>query len=87
MHAGLRPYPLDISSRGDVAVIANIGIGAGDADTASLIDLRAQPPRVVDTVTVGQTPEGLKMSPGRPPRGRHGHERLQQAEELAILQR
>ena len=67
LHAGLRPYPLDISSRGDVAVVANIGIGGGDADTASLIDLEAKPPRVVDTVTVGQTPEGLKLSPD----GRH----------------
>jgi DNA-binding beta-propeller fold protein YncE len=63
VNAGLRPYPLDISSRGDVAAVANIGIGAGDADTVSLIDLKAQPPRVVDTVTVGQTPEGLKISP------------------------
>jgi DNA-binding beta-propeller fold protein YncE len=63
VNAGLRPYPLDISSRGDVAVISNIGIGGGDADTASLIDLQAKPPRVVDTVTVGQTPEGLKLSP------------------------
>ncbi len=63
VNAGLRPYPLDISSRGDVAVISNIGIGSGDADTASLIDLQAKPPRVVDTVTVGQTPEGLKLSP------------------------
>jgi WD40 repeat protein len=67
VHAGLRPYPLDISSRGDVAVVANIGIGGGDADTAALIDLQAKPPRVVDTVTVGQTPEGLKVSPD----GRH----------------
>jgi DNA-binding beta-propeller fold protein YncE len=63
IHAGLRPYPLDISSRGDVAVVANIGIGGGDADTAALIDLQAKPARVVDTVTVGQTPEGLKVSP------------------------
>ena len=63
INAGLRPYPLDISSRGDVAVVANIGIGQGDSDTASLIDLTAKPPRVVDTVSVGQTPEGLKMSP------------------------
>jgi DNA-binding beta-propeller fold protein YncE len=62
INAGLRPYPLDISSRGDVAVVANIGIGQGDADTVSLIDLQAKPLRVVDTVTVGQTPEGLKMS-------------------------
>jgi hypothetical protein len=67
LHAGLRPYPLDISSRGDVAVVANIGIGTGDADTASLIDLQAKPARVIETVTVGQTPEGLKLSPD----GRH----------------
>jgi DNA-binding beta-propeller fold protein YncE len=61
--AGIRPYPLDISSRGDVAAVANIGVGSGDADTVSLIDLKASPPRVVETITVGQTPEGLKMSP------------------------
>jgi len=63
LNAGLRPYPLDISSKGDVAVLTNIGIGQGDADTASLIDLEARPARVVDTITVGQTPEGLKISP------------------------
>lgn len=63
MHAGLRPYGIDVSSKGDVAVVANIGIGQGDADTVSLIDVRARPPRVVDTITVGQTPEGVKISP------------------------
>jgi DNA-binding beta-propeller fold protein YncE len=63
MNAGLRPYGLDISSKGDVAVVANIGRGQGDSDTISLIDLKAQPSRVVTTVTVGQTPEGIKMSP------------------------
>lgn len=62
VHAGLRPYPLDISVQGDIATVANIGIGGGDADTLSLIDLKAKPARVVDTVTVGQTPEGLKLS-------------------------
>lgn len=61
--AGIRPYPLDISRAGDVAAVANIGAGSGDADTVSLIDLKANPPRVVETVTVGQTPEGLKISP------------------------
>lgn len=61
--AGLRPYGIDIASTGEVAAVANIGRGGGDADTVSLIDLTAKPPRVVDTVTVGQTPEGLKMSP------------------------
>lgn len=61
--AGLRPYGIDISSDGSVAVVANIGRGGGDADTISVIDMRARPVRVVDTITVGQTPEGVKLSP------------------------
>ncbi len=61
--AGLRPYGFDIASKGEVAVVANIGVGGGDADTISLIDLKLDPPRVVNTYTVGQTPEGIKMSP------------------------
>lgn len=65
--AGLRPYGIDISPKGDIAVVANIGTGSGDADTVSVIDMRAQPPRVVDTISVGQTPEGIKISPD----GRH----------------
>lgn len=63
MYAGLRPYGIDISSRGDIAVVANIGIGAGDLDTVSVIDMRAKVPHVVNTITVGQTPEGIKLSP------------------------
>lgn len=63
IHAGLRPYGIDIGARGDVAVVANIGIGGGDADTISVIDLRLKPARVVNTITVGQTPEGIKLSP------------------------
>jgi Lactonase, 7-bladed beta-propeller len=61
--AGLRPYGLDIAAKGEVAVVANIGIGGGDADTISVIDLKLDPPRVVNTYTVGQTPEGVKLSP------------------------
>jgi DNA-binding beta-propeller fold protein YncE len=63
MSAGLRPYGLDISAKGDFAVVANIGTGSGDADTVSLIDLTAKPPRIVNTVSVGQTPEGIKIAP------------------------
>jgi hypothetical protein len=63
MSAGMRPYGLDIHPNGKVAVVANIGTGSGDADTASLIDIEAKPPRVVHTVTVGQTPEGITLSP------------------------
>jgi DNA-binding beta-propeller fold protein YncE len=61
--AGLRPYGIDIASNGAFAAVANIGRGGGDADTVSIIDLKAKPPRVVSTVTVGQTPEGIKISP------------------------
>jgi len=61
--AGLRPSGIDIASNGAFAAVANIGRGGGDADTVSLIDLKARPPRVVSTVTVGQTPEGIKISP------------------------
>jgi DNA-binding beta-propeller fold protein YncE len=63
IRAGLRPYGLDIGKSGAVAVVANIGLGGGDADTISVIDMQAKPPRVVETITVGQTPEGIKLSP------------------------
>jgi DNA-binding beta-propeller fold protein YncE len=63
MNAGLRPYQIDTTGSGDIAIVANIGVGQGDADTISVIDLKAKPARVVNTVSVGQTPEGLKMSP------------------------
>jgi 6-phosphogluconolactonase (cycloisomerase 2 family) len=61
--AGLRPYGLVIHPNGKVAVVANIGTGSGDADTVSVIDIEAKPARVVHTITVGQTPEGIALSP------------------------
>lgn len=67
LYAGMRPYGIDIAGPGEVALVANIGLGGGDADTISVIDVKAKPPRVVNTVTVGQTPEGIKASPD----GRH----------------
>jgi DNA-binding beta-propeller fold protein YncE len=63
IYAGLKPYSIDIDSSGKYAVVGNLGGGQGDADTMSLIDLSMDPPRVVDTVTVGQTPEGVSFSP------------------------
>jgi len=63
MSAGMRPYGLDVSADGSIAVVANIGRGSGDNDTVSVIDLQAQPFRVVETVVVGQTPEGIALSP------------------------
>jgi len=63
LSAGLRPYGIEMSSDGSVAVVANIGRGGGDNDTVSVIDMRANPIRVAETVTVGQTPEGIMLSP------------------------
>ena len=63
LSAGLRPYGVVIGADGTVALVANIGRGSGDADTMSVIDMTAKPVRVVETVTVGQTPEGIMLSP------------------------
>ncbi len=63
LSAGMRPYQIDSTANGDIAIVGTIGAGSGDADTMSLIDMRTKPVRVVNTVTVGQTPEGLKISP------------------------
>lgn len=62
--AGLKPYGIDVTPDGRTAVVANIGAGmAGGADTLSVIDLAATPPRAVNHVTVGPIPEGLALSP------------------------
>ena len=63
VHAGLKPYPVGVSSSGLWAATTNIGMGGGDSDTMSLIDIKAVPPRVVDTISVGQTPEGMTVAP------------------------
>lgn len=64
---GVRPYGLSVGPDGRWAVVGNLGRGTGDADTVSLVDLTREPFRIVDTVSVGQTPEGVTASPD----GRH----------------
>jgi len=63
MVGGFRPYSLVVSPKGDVAVFGNQGGGQGDSDQINVVDLKTNPPRVVDAITVGQTPEGVSMSP------------------------
>jgi len=63
MVAGIRPYSISVSSRGDVAVLTNQGGGQGDTDIVSVIDLKKNPPRIVDSVSVGQIPEAAVFSP------------------------
>jgi len=61
-YAGFRPYGADMTPDGAVVVVANMGRGQGDVDTVSVIDMRMDPPRTVNTVSVGTTPEGIKLS-------------------------
>ena len=60
---GFKPYAADVKRDGSIAVVGNVGFLTGDTDTVSVIDLRAQPPRAVDSISVGQTPETLRLSP------------------------
>lgn len=62
--AGLKPYGMEISPKGDVALVANMGSGTtGSVDTVSVIDMTLDEPRAVDHVTVGVLPEALAISP------------------------
>ena len=62
--AGFRPYQIEVAPSGEVAITGTIGAGAtGSADVLGVIDLRAEPARGVDQVTVGQTAEGIGISP------------------------
>ena len=63
MVAGIRPYSISVSPKGDVAVLVNQGGNQGDVDILSVVDLKQNPPRIVDHITVGQVPEGATMSP------------------------
>ena len=64
--AGQWPYNVAVAPGGKIALTAdNGGAGSSDGsvDTASVIDLEANPPRIIDRVVVGDGPEGLAISP------------------------
>lgn len=63
---GIFPYNVAITPNGKLAITADNGNGGGsdgNVDTASVIDLEANPVRVIDHITVGDSPEGLVISP------------------------
>jgi len=66
MATGLWPYNVAITADGKLGIAGNNG-GAGSSDgqidTAAIIDMEANPPRVIDQVVVGDGPEGLAVSP------------------------
>jgi DNA-binding beta-propeller fold protein YncE len=60
------PYNVAVTPNGQIALIANTGGGGssdGHADTVSVVDLSANPIRIIDHITVGDSPEGLVISP------------------------
>jgi DNA-binding beta-propeller fold protein YncE len=63
---GLFPYNVVASPNGQIALTAdngNNGSSDGNVDTVSVIDLSANPPRVIDHITVPDSPEGMAFSP------------------------
>jgi DNA-binding beta-propeller fold protein YncE len=63
---GLWPYNFDIAPDGKLALSADNGAGGrsdGNTDTVTVIDLEANPPRVIDKVVIGDAPEGFAISP------------------------
>jgi DNA-binding beta-propeller fold protein YncE len=63
---GLWPYNVGITPDGKLALTSdngNSGRSDGHVDTVSVIDLEANPPRVIDKIMVDESPEGLAVSP------------------------
>ena len=63
---GIFPYNVVISPDGKLALTADNGNGGtsdGNIDTVSVIDLEANPVRVIDHIAVADSPEGLVFSP------------------------
>ena len=63
---GQWPYNVVVAPNDKIALLNETGSGGssdGNVDTTSVIDLEANPPRVIDKVVVGDGPEGLAISP------------------------
>jgi DNA-binding beta-propeller fold protein YncE len=63
---GLWPYNVAVVPPGKIALTADnggAGSSTGNVQTVSVVDLDAQPPRIIDRVVVGDGPEGMAVSP------------------------
>lgn len=59
---GFRPYAIQVSPKGDVALVGNQGANSGDIVAVHVIDLTGKAPRIVRAIDVGQYVEGLAFS-------------------------
>jgi DNA-binding beta-propeller fold protein YncE len=62
MTGGFRPYAVEVSPKGDIAIVGNQGANAGDIMPVNVVDLKGKAPRIINTVDVGQYVEGLAFS-------------------------
>ena len=66
MPVGQWPYNIGITPDGRIGISADNGASGspdGHVDTISVIDMEANPVRVIDRVTIGDGPEGFVISP------------------------
>jgi len=69
INVGVWPYNVQIAADGRFAMTVNQGNGGapdGGAGSVSVIDLKADPPHLVDHIGVAPQPEGLAVSPTAP---------------------
>jgi DNA-binding beta-propeller fold protein YncE len=61
---GPKPYGIDVTAKGDAAVVGTVGAGpAGTDDTITVIDLASGEPRVGKQIAAGWVVEGVAISP------------------------
>ena len=66
MPVGQWPYNIGITPNGRIGISADNGASGspdGHVDTISVIDMEANPVRVIDRITIGDGPEGFAISP------------------------
>ncbi|MDB5359230.1 MAG: hypothetical protein JWO51_527 [Rhodospirillales bacterium] len=66
MNVGIFPYNVKIPPGGQIGIVnvnGNGGASDGQVDTVAIVDMKANPPHVIDQVVVGDGPEGLAVSP------------------------
>ncbi len=63
---GLWPYNLGVTMDGRLLLTpdnGNSGRSDGHVDTVTVVDIEANPPRVIDKVVIGDAPEGFAVNP------------------------
>ena len=64
LEIGQKPYPIDVTPLGDMAVVGTTGSGpTGSDDILAVIDLSGREPKVAKQIAAGSIVEGLAISP------------------------